>query len=87
VVIQHVKSQCKLDFIRERRVFIDQQIEFTIMPSDIDQIDQSSYEKFRPSIKKPQPDKNMRYEAVVNHNFKSNWLIKLHENYDETNSR
>lgn len=50
------------------------------------EIDTTSYEHFRPIIKKPSTQ-NKRYEAVVNYNCLTNWAFKLHESYDERKDR
>lgn len=49
-------------------------------------LDAGAYERFRPAIRKPLHD-NQRFEAVSTHNCSTNWVIKLHENYDQTKEK
>lgn len=86
VMIQHEKSKCLLDFVREQRIFIDEQISFKFEDVEMD-IDSNAYERFRPSIRKPQEEENMRFEAVTTHNCQTNWIIKLHETWEQTKEK
>jgi hypothetical protein len=52
VMLQHEKSKCLLDFVREQRIFIDEEITFKFEDVDME-IDSGAYERFRPGIRKP----------------------------------
>lgn len=70
-------------------MFIDQKIDFALddeMAQGELQFDPHAYEVFRPVIRKPN-DQNARLEAVVNYNCNTNWVLKLHETYDESKER
>ena len=53
MIIQHEKSKCLLDYVQDQRIFIDEEINFKLEDVEID-LDQNSYERFRPDIRKPQ---------------------------------
>ena len=57
MIIQHEKSKCLLDYVQDQRIFIDEEINFKLEDVEID-LDQNSYERFRPDIRKPQREKN-----------------------------
>jgi inositol 1,4,5-triphosphate receptor type 1/inositol 1,4,5-triphosphate receptor type 3 len=85
LMIVHEKSKCKVDFVKSKRVFVDEEIVFAFNDQEIE-IDMHAYEQFRPNIRKPRAD-TKRFEAVINHGGENFWVLKLHETFEQSREK